>query len=922
MIFKNLQLKNFKSHVNTTIDFQPGISVIVGENGAGKSTIFEAISFALFKQYTARKINDLIRINNVHKNNEKMSVVLDFVVNGREYQIERNKTQTTSNAALYAKIGDRKQKMVAGDAEVNKEIQSILEMDGDLFLNAIYVRQGEIADLVSKTPAQRKQLIGKLLKLEELEAAWKNSLPLINEYDKTAAEIRGKLSSETELNYELKLKKQELDNLQKKGNEADAKLEKLNKDHDNKAVIKGQMETEKGIYEALQTNLTNEINNAKVLVQDKKELQDQADEITHNENEMKRLEKYSQKLPIYLKFKDAVNKIKTLKSDEDKYKKILEDIEFHKKILEEEKPEYDAYLELEGKIKALESNKSKIESEISVFEQLESEKKTLETELENDKNSSDSFFKKAENTVSSFLEANESFEDYHDFNKLKHLVDTLKVNISNEMKTNDELKIQYQKEIVALGEGIKSSEQPLKDLEKVGDKCPICLSDITPQKKQDLQNNYKNIISENKVKMQDLNAQIKEFEVQNKDLDTKHEELLEIEKQIYSNKHIAESIEKNTTKLEELKDRLALKEDALSKLEDINKQIDEETSNRESKKAHHDKYIESQGALKTLGKDHETKDKLYKITGQVDLQVQEIKKAIASDSFLTAKIQEEELDKKIAELTEKDKRYNQLKGTIHLKKSVENKLEKKKEEIKLINQKISKLEEDIKSSHYDQERYDSIVYVYDRLTKQIQEISQEMGEIKGQVTQVIPEIENLTRKIRKNQELENELADYESYVNLLKEIRDIYGKDGVQKDLRERSRPLIQKYTKEFFEQFNFNYSDLIIDEDFNVEVFGPEGETNLDMVSGGEKIAIALALRLGITQSMSHGNIETIMLDEPTIHLDSYRRHELIDIIREMSVLPQMLIVTHDPELETAADNIINVSKENGVSQVKINEE
>ena len=93
-------------------------------------------------------------------------------------------------------------------------------------------------------------------------------------------------------------------------------------------------------------------------------------------------------------------------------------------------------------------------------------------------------------------------------------------------------------------------------------------------------------------------------------------------------------------------------------------------------------------------------------------------------------------------------------------------------------------------------------------------------------------------------------------------------------------------------------------------------------MVSGGEKIAIALALRLGITQSMSHGNIETILLDEPTIHLDSYRRHELIDIIREMSVLPQMLIVTHDSELETAADNIISVTKENGISEVKTSEE
>ena len=40
MIFTKLKLVNFKSHENTIIDFEKGISVIVGENGAGKSTIW------------------------------------------------------------------------------------------------------------------------------------------------------------------------------------------------------------------------------------------------------------------------------------------------------------------------------------------------------------------------------------------------------------------------------------------------------------------------------------------------------------------------------------------------------------------------------------------------------------------------------------------------------------------------------------------------------------------------------------------------------------------------------------------------------------------------------------------------------------------------------------------------------------------
>ncbi len=52
MIFTKLELENFKSHKKTSIDFNSGISLIIGENGAGKSTIVEVTSVALYKKYT------------------------------------------------------------------------------------------------------------------------------------------------------------------------------------------------------------------------------------------------------------------------------------------------------------------------------------------------------------------------------------------------------------------------------------------------------------------------------------------------------------------------------------------------------------------------------------------------------------------------------------------------------------------------------------------------------------------------------------------------------------------------------------------------------------------------------------------------------------------------------------------------------
>ena len=71
MIIESIEMENFKSHSNTRVDFNTGISIIIGENGAGKSSILEAVSFALFKQYSGRKIEELVK-----KGREKMSVTL------------------------------------------------------------------------------------------------------------------------------------------------------------------------------------------------------------------------------------------------------------------------------------------------------------------------------------------------------------------------------------------------------------------------------------------------------------------------------------------------------------------------------------------------------------------------------------------------------------------------------------------------------------------------------------------------------------------------------------------------------------------------------------------------------------------------------------------------------------------------------
>jgi DNA repair exonuclease SbcCD ATPase subunit len=87
--FKKLRWKNFLSTGNnfSEIDFtRAGTNLIVGENGAGKSTMLDALSFALFGK-SHRNITKKQLINSI--NNKDCVVEVEFTVGSRDYRVKR-----------------------------------------------------------------------------------------------------------------------------------------------------------------------------------------------------------------------------------------------------------------------------------------------------------------------------------------------------------------------------------------------------------------------------------------------------------------------------------------------------------------------------------------------------------------------------------------------------------------------------------------------------------------------------------------------------------------------------------------------------------------------------------------------------------------------------------------------------------------
>jgi exonuclease SbcC len=919
MIFNKLRLKNFKSHENTVINLEPCVNLIIGENGAGKTTILEAISFALFKQYTTKKIVDLVKTNKNKNLEENMEVTLEFNVDGKDYKIIRkisklssnNNVKIKSHVKLLIKEENGYYVITTGDKQVNDEIQAILNMDSDLFLNAIYIRQGEIADLIRKTPSEKKKIIAKLLRIDSLEKAWNNILPLINSYENQKSELKGKISSINELKQELDNKKLILNDLYQKSEKFEMELKSLEKNKDEYSLKKNNMESEKSVFETLNNNLANESEIVKKVKEDKINFQKQIEAIEKMEKEMLLLIGEVKKLPLYLDFEESVKKIKSLKKDEKFLKSKLTAIRDCKEILKNEKNGYREYVQIQEKLNDFNEEKEKYEVKNQLAKKVAKDIEQLNLKISKNKKNISNFFK------STNKELKTNFNDLKELDThLKELKEKIQGKIAN-LKDNISLKNQ---ENSALKESIKNVETPLIELKNTDNQCPICKSNISKDKKEDLLNSYKSLIEKNENLINSNKYNIKKLNIEKDVFNSKLAIVEKVESDISFNEYIFKEINEDIEKIKELQDNIKDNEEVKLKLAEIISSVESLNQREKIKKNSYDNYIKSLGSLDTLGGENKAKEKLRNIIQSIDLEVEKIKDLLEKDSSLSTDMKEDKLKEKINSLKVKDQKYNQLKGSINQKNIVESQFSSCKKDLKWRESKIEKIKEDIKVCKYDEELYKSILHSYEKIADKVEELYKNISEIRGKTTEIKSFINNINKKLDENKEYEKKLDNIADYLKLLKEIRSLYGKDGIQKDLRNKSRPLIQKNSMKFFEKFNFNYSDLKIDEDYNISVFSPEGETNLDMVSGGEKIAIALALRLGITQLMSSGNLETILLDEPTIHLDKYRRTELIELLMNMSVIPQMIIVTHDNELENAADNIIKVKKENGISEVVSN--
>ena len=169
MIPRRLRLRNFLSYRDGAIDFRSlHVATLAGRNGDGKSALLDAITWALWGEARGRLEDDRIYLGE-----QDMRVELEFEVDGDIFRAVRKRTRGRSSGALdlfqLDSGGEPRALSGATVRETQAELNRRLHMDHLTFVNSVFLAQGHADEFTTRTPAERKKVLRKILGLDRYE---------------------------------------------------------------------------------------------------------------------------------------------------------------------------------------------------------------------------------------------------------------------------------------------------------------------------------------------------------------------------------------------------------------------------------------------------------------------------------------------------------------------------------------------------------------------------------------------------------------------------------------------------------------------------------------------------------------------------------------------------------------------------------
>ncbi len=852
VMITRVRLENWKSHARTDLSFLPGTNVIVGINGAGKSSVLEAIFFALFGEAPAGRKQTS---GYVRRGTERARVEIHFHVGGDDYTIVR-----TLGKERYAEMRKNGRLLAAGKAgDVNSRVEEVLSMDKDFFRIAVYASQNDMAGILALQPKDRKVYFDRMLGLERLEEVRKNVVSLANV-------VKGVLRSEDVATLGVKI---------------EARRAWLKEAEESIENLRRTIEEKKGEREELERRVEE-------LSGERERIEKEREEVRRGLEAVRRAWAEVEALRRQV---DEIEKRFGKPSPEDR-----ERLERAEKELEEMQRALDRKRALEADIKNVRERIAEIEADLR--ERIDFTEEDLRR-AEEEAGRAEEERKRAEKRRAEISAA---------IAEKRGKADALRrrlTEIEGEMG-------EIQKKIAALGElEVEEIEKALADIEKTvedltrniaeaderarreeelwralekTDVCPLCFSPLSPDRAEELREEHRRRAEEERRRK----------EMAEKELKKARAEMERLKKALESAKivmELAERLSKLEGERKEKEGELRKIEEDLSRLEEALAAAEKALREAEEWEQRARKALEEaqklyQRALDQRKKEEKLRELKEKLRG-LEAELEGI--SVREEDVERLRREVEALKERVRALSLLD-RIQELEHLVSKRADVERRWEDLEKRFEQISRDLSEAEAKLRS----------IGETLDVLEKSLKEKEAAIEERKK-------ELEELEGRLRRIQRLSDALRFLAVLERALKRAQAI---------VRDERVGAINRALKTVWKKLEpyGAFPDIELrpeEKDYVLLLRTAKGAwVEARTLSGGERALAALALRFALSAILAR-HIGWLLLDEPTHNLDRNATEALARLLRDLpeeGLFRQIILITHDETLKQAATGALYI--------------
>jgi len=229
MLPKYLKIHGYRSYLDAEIDFEKfgNLFCLIGENGAGKSSIIEMITTALYYRNSCTDNKGTGMDSVINNDCNHFEIQFCFEMNGTEYLIISRKFRDGARELeFYIDGNDQTEKIL----ETQKKINNVIKLDYDVFLDTVCVGQGMSARFMNKKPNERKETLAQILDIKKYENYEKEAKEKRKEIKNAIDDLTSKINFASDKNDDINEIKNSIKEKQKENEELNEQLNDLNKE--------------------------------------------------------------------------------------------------------------------------------------------------------------------------------------------------------------------------------------------------------------------------------------------------------------------------------------------------------------------------------------------------------------------------------------------------------------------------------------------------------------------------------------------------------------------------------------------------------------------------------------------------------------------------------------------------------------------